>query len=67
MRVSNRYAKHMKKFSVRLMVTSHDYGKLTQPVRGSEMQEILLLPPLIPVTSLELASHQKHILLKTMQ
>ena len=32
------------KFSFRLMVPSHAYGKLNQPVRGSERQEILFLP-----------------------
>ena len=36
MKMTNRYAENMQKFFFRLMVPSHDNGKLTQPMRGSE-------------------------------
>ena len=61
------YAEHMQNFSVVLMVPSNAYGKLTQPMRGSERQEIFLLPPRRPDAILDLVSHQKHIFLKTTQ
>ena len=45
MKISNRYAEHMQNFSVSLVVPSHAYGKLTEPMRGSESQEIFFLAP----------------------
>ena len=45
MKMSNRYAEHMKIFSVSLMAPSHVYGKLDQPVIGSDRQELLLMLP----------------------
>ena len=38
MKMFNSYAEHMKNFSIKLMVPSSDYYKLTQPLRGSETQ-----------------------------
>ena len=45
MKISNRYAEHMKNFSIILMVPSNAYGKFNQPVRGSDRRELLLVPP----------------------
>ena len=42
MKTSNRYAEYTKTFSAVLMVPCHYYGKLTQPVRGSEEWELFV-------------------------
>ena len=45
MKISKRYAENRQKFSVSLMVPPHAHNKLTQPMIGSERQELWLLPP----------------------
>ena len=45
MKMLKRYEEHMQNFSVILMVISNAYGKLTYHVRGSERQDLFLMPP----------------------
>ena len=61
MKISNIYTENMQNFFVSLMVPSNAYNKLNQHLRGSDRQDIWLLPPWIPGASLDLVSHKKNI------